>query len=199
MNDSTELKQVLFAEREASFFRLKGGFPIPLAGAVWWAILGTIGYLLPSRHLWIFIAFVTSGAIFPLALLFAKLFRNDFMRDRTAVSGVLFPAFTSMLLFWPIAISAWWSYPQLVPLILGIGMSIHWPVIGWMYGRSMIYTTHAVVRAVTCFVLWNWFPSSRFTLLPFAVAVIYLLTVFAILLASSTGRTVPTQEGTTAA
>lgn len=165
MNDSAQLKQALLAEREASFFRLRGGFPIPLAGATYWAILGTLGYLLRSRQLWIFIAYVISGAMFPLALLFASLFRNSFMRDRTAVTDVLFPAFTSMLLFWPIAISAWWTYPQLVPLVLGIGMSIHWPVIGWMYGRSALYTTHAVVRAVTCFVLWNWFPSSRFTVL----------------------------------
>jgi hypothetical protein len=104
MNESAELKNALFAEREASFFRLRGGFPIPLAGASWWAILGTIGFVLPSRHFWIFIAFVTSGFLFPLALLFAKLFNNRLMRDKTSVTDVLFPAFASMLLFWPIAI-----------------------------------------------------------------------------------------------
>jgi len=54
------------------------------------------------------------------------------MRDKTAVMDALWPAFVSMLLFWPIAISAYWTYPQLVPLVLAIGMSIHWPVIGWM-------------------------------------------------------------------
>jgi uncharacterized protein DUF7010 len=70
----------------------------------------------------------------------------------------LWPAFVSMLLFWPIAISAYWTYPQLVPLVLAIGMSIHWPLIGWTYGRTAIYTAHAVVRAVACFVLWNWWP-----------------------------------------
>jgi hypothetical protein len=93
--------------------------------------------------------------MFPVAMLLARLLRNDFMRDRTAVSDLLFPAFTSMMLFWPIAITAWWTYPPLVPLILGIGMSIHWPVIGWTYGRTAIYTAHAVVRAIACFVLWN--------------------------------------------
>jgi hypothetical protein len=180
-----DLKRELFADREASFFRLRGGYPIPLAGATWWAILGTAGYLLRSQGQWILLAFVTSGAIFPLALLFAKVFRVDFMRDRTAAMDALFPAFASMLLFWPIAISAFWTYPQLVPLVLGIGMSIHWPVIGWMYGRTAIYTTHAVVRAVACFVLWNWAPSSRFTVLPYTVSAIYLATVCAILVASS--------------
>ena len=128
-------------------------------------------------------------------MLLARLLRNDFMRDRTAVSDLLFPAFTSMMLFWPIVISAWWAYPPLVPLILGIGMSIHWPVIGWTYGRTAIYTAHAVVRAIACFVLWNWFPSTRFTVLPFAVSAVYLATVAAILIASAAGRQVRTHAG----
>ena len=185
MIDSAELNKLLLADREASFFRLRGGYPIPLAGATWWAILGTMGYFLHSRNLWIFLSFVTSGAIFPLALLFARLFKIDFMHDKTAATDVLLPTFASMLLFWPIAISAYWTYPQLVPLVLAIGMSIHWPVIGWLYARTAIYITHAVVRAVACFVLWNWWPSSRFTVLPFMVSAIYLLTVCAILVASS--------------
>jgi len=104
--NSLILKHALFAEREASFFRLRGGCSIPIAGAVWWAALGTAGYLFRSRNLWIFLAFVTSGLIFPLAVLLARLLRNDFLRDRTAVSDLLFPAFTSMMLFWPIVISA---------------------------------------------------------------------------------------------
>jgi hypothetical protein len=185
MIDSLELKRMLFADREATFFRLRGGYPIPLAGATWWALLAAMGHFLPSRNLWIFLAFVTSGAIFPLALLFARLSKVDFMHDKSAAIDVLFPTFASMLLFWPIAISAFWTYPQIVPLVLAIGMSIHWPVIGWQYARTTIYVTHAVVRAVVCFILWNWLPSSRFTVLPGAVSAIYLLTVCAILIASS--------------
>jgi hypothetical protein len=188
MTPAIDLKQALFDEREASFFRLQGGFPIPLAGTVDWAMLGTIGYLTPNRHLWIFIAYCLSGVMFPIAILFAKLFRNNFMRDRTAVSDTIFPAFTSMLLFWPIAISAYWTYPPIVPLILAIGMSTHWPIIGWMYGRTALFTTHAVVRAIACFILWNWFPTTRFTILPFTVAFIYLATVIAIFFASSAKR-----------
>jgi len=198
MIDSVALQKMLFADREATFFRLRGGYPIPLAGATWWAVLGMMGYFLRSRNLWILLAFVTSGAIFPLALLFARLFKVDFMHDKSAAMDILFPTFASMMLFWPIAISTYWSYPQLVPLVLAIGMSIHWPVIGWTYGRTGIYTTHAVVRAVACFALWNWWPSSRFTVLPYAVSAIYLLTVGAILVASSPEKKKLRLKGTTA-
>jgi len=171
-----ELKEALRAEREALFFRLRGGFPIPLAGGVWWAGLGLAGYWLPP-HNWILLTFYCSGLLFPLAILFGRLFRVNFMGDKTAVSEVIFPAMGSMLLFWPMAFAAFANYPELVPLILGIGMSIMWPVVGWSYGRTALFTSHAVVRAVVCFVLWTWWPSTRFTLLPLAVSAIYLVVV----------------------
>ncbi|GER07397.1 hypothetical protein JCM17843_17070 [Kordiimonadales bacterium JCM 17843] len=71
-----------------------------------------------------------SGAIFPLALLYAALFKNNFLKDRTAVSSVLLPTFISMLLFWPMAIAALWEGLTIFPLFLAIGLSLHFPVIG---------------------------------------------------------------------
>ncbi|HZL26365.1 MAG TPA: hypothetical protein VFC39_07540 [Acidobacteriaceae bacterium] len=183
-----ELKEALRAEREASFFRLRGGYPVALAGAVWWAGMGLAGYRLHTHLQWILLTFYCTALLFPLAILFGRLFRNNFMADRTAVSEVIFPAMGSMLLFWPMAITAFWVCPELVPLILGVGMSIMWPVVGWSYGRTALYSTHAVVRAVVCFVLWRWLPSGRFTVLPLAVSAIYLATVVVLLVASSKSR-----------
>jgi len=183
-----ELKQAVRAEREASFFRLRGGFPVALAGGVWWAAMALAGYRMHSHMQWILLTFYCSALIFPLAILFGRVFRINFMADRTVVSEVIFPAMGSMLLFWPMAITAFWVYPQLVPLILGVGMSIMWPVVGWSYGRTALFTSHAVVRAVVCFVLWNWWPSTRFTVLPLAVSAIYLVTVVVLIVVSSTSR-----------
>ncbi|HEY4355867.1 MAG TPA: hypothetical protein VGN16_08980 [Acidobacteriaceae bacterium] len=185
MDTVTDLKKLLMEERQAAFFRLRGGYPIPLAGGIWWALLGGMGFVVHNRGLWIFLAFALSGVLFPLALLLSKLFHVDFMKDRTPVSDVVFPAMGSMLLFWPMAIAAYWSFPQLVPLILGVGMSIMWPVIGWSYGRTALYSTHAIVRAVVCFVIWNWWPAARFTVLPLAVSLIYVVSVVAMIVLSS--------------
>lgn len=166
----------------ASFVRLKGGFPFPLAGAVYWLALGIAGYSLPLGR-WNLIAFIFSGAIFPLAVLLSKLFRSDFMKDRTATGDVLGPAFTSMLLFYAIAFPAIAYAPALVPLVVAVGMSQHWPVIGWSYGKPLIYSAHAVIRALGAATIWVWLPDGRTTLLPFFVAAIYLGTVAAILIA----------------
>lgn len=176
-----ELKQRLLADRVASFVRLKGGYPVPLAGAFYWAVLGAAGYRLDVQN-WILAAFFFSGAIFPLALLLAKIVGNPFMKDKTASGDVLLPTFLSMLLFWPIAFAAFGSAPQLVPLILAIGMSQHWPVIGWSYGKTSLYTAHAVVRAAGSLAIWALLPDGRFTLLPLFVAAVYVATVAAILI-----------------
>lgn len=186
-----ELKAQLLADRRASFVRLKGGYTVPLAGAIYWAVLGILGYRL-ERDDWILIAFFGSGAIFPLALLFAKILRNDFMKDKTASGDVLLPAFISMLIFWPIAFAAYGSAPALVPLVLAIGMSHHWPVIGWSYGKTGLYSAHAIVRAIGATAIWALYPDERLTLLPLFVSAIYLVTVLAILIEArreaTTGR-----------
>ena len=176
MNDLEALKAALLHDRLSSYARLRGGFPIPLAGAVYWAALGVVGM---SRELgqWAMIAFWGSGAIFPLALLFAAVFKNGFMKDKTAAGDVLVPTFISMLMFWPMIVGAVQEGPSLIPLILAIGLALHWPVIGWSYGRTAIYTGHAIARAVSAILIWMLIPDGRITVLPFSVAAIYLITV----------------------
>lgn len=187
---SLELKAALQAEREASFFRLRGGYPIPLAGGLWWAGLGLMGYRLHSHLQWILLTFYATALLFPLAVLLGRVCRVHFMAERTAVSDVAWPAMGSMLLFWPMAFAAFPAYPEMVPLILGVGMSIMWPVVGWAYGRTALFSAHAVVRAVVCLGLWEWLPSGRFTVLPLAVSAIYMVWVVVLVVASSKSRQV---------
>jgi hypothetical protein len=178
------LKAALLADRLATYKRLRGGFPIPLAGAVYWGVLGWLGTRL-NLDQWCMAAFFGSGLIFPMALLFAKLFRNPFMKDRSAAGDVLLPAFIAMLLFWPMVVAAMQVAPALAPLILAIGMSLHWPAIGWSYGRTALYSAHSIVRAIAVLLIWLWMPEARLTLLPLAVAGIYLVTVLAIFIDSA--------------
>ena len=63
-----DLKAEMLRRRRANYVRLNGGFPIPLAGALYWLTLGIAGYAL-DLAIWSQLAFYASGAIFPLALL----------------------------------------------------------------------------------------------------------------------------------
>ena len=174
-----ELKQALLEERRSAYLRLSGGFPIPLAGAVYWFALAIAGYQFDLRS-WVMIAVWGTGGIFPLALLFAKLFKNPFMKDESPVNSVLVPTFIGMLLFWAIMVAALQTAPEMAPLVLAIGLSMHWPVIGWTYGRSVLFSGHAIIRAVIVVYLWLQFPEHRLTWLPLSVAVVYVVTVLAI-------------------
>jgi hypothetical protein len=123
-----------------------------------------------------------SGAIFPLAVLLAALTGNNFLRDRSPLSSALFPAFAGMLLFWPMVFATAKVGLEATPLIIAIGLSSHWPVIGWTYARTALFTAHSVVRAIAVTYIWFVLPDQRITLLPFAVAAVYLLTVLAIVI-----------------
>jgi len=170
------LKAELDKHRIDHYVRVSGGLPVPLAGAVYWLALTLLGTKTDLIG-WANIAFPLSGAIFPLALLFAFLMKNDFMKDKSAIGTVLIPTFASMLLFWPLLFMAAKSgAPELVVPILAIGLSLHWPVIGWAYNRTILFTAHSVIRAIA--VSWAWFaaPEHMLVLIPAIVTASYLLT-----------------------
>ncbi|WP_411820266.1 hypothetical protein ABFZ85_02215 [Hyphococcus formosus] len=183
------LTRLLMQDRRASYYRLRGGFPVLFAGATYWGVLTAAGYF-ANQYTWFLIALLGSGAIFPAALFYSKVFRIDFMQDRTSVTSVLLPAFIAMLLFWPMAIAALWEAPAIFPLIMAIGLSLHFPVIGWAYGRTAIYSAHALFRAIIVFVIWWKLPEHRLTLLPLSVTAIYLLTALIVVVDSNRFRDV---------
>ncbi|PHS21446.1 MAG: hypothetical protein COA85_13045 [Robiginitomaculum sp.] len=171
-------------ERLENYINLRGGFPLPLAGGVYWLALGFLGFYLPLGS-WFMVALFGTGAIFPLGLLFAKVFKNNFIKEKQAVSSVIVPALIGMLLFWPMLIASMSVSTGLAILILAIGMSMHWPVVGWSYGRTGLYAAHSIIRALLVFGIWTTMPDTRTTLIPFAVAGVYFVTVLAILVDTS--------------
>jgi hypothetical protein len=175
-----DLKAALLRDRLTLYVKLRGGYTFPLAGAIWWTAMAVLGYEYPVKS-WALLAFIGSGLIFPIALLLSKLLGVNFMSEKSAVDDAIGPAFIGMLLFWPMAFAAYWTAVELTPLILAIGMAMHWPIIGWTYGRPGIYSAHAIVRALAAFAIWLMFPEQRTTWVPASVAIVYLLTVVAIL------------------
>ncbi len=171
-----ELNAALKAGRLAAYAEARGGWPVPLAGAAYWGVLAWLGQSMDPAN-WSLLAAVMSGAIFPVAVALAAIFRNPFMKVKLPDQGVVFMAMGAMLLFWPTAIAAMWNFNALTPLILAIGMSGHWTVFGWSYGRPVPFLFHVIVRAVVAFGIWQFMPDGRFTVLPAAVAGIYLGTV----------------------
>jgi hypothetical protein len=176
-----DLKAQVLEERRALYVKLRGGYTFPLAGALWWAGAAALGYYFPLEQ-WTLYIFMGSGLIFPLAMLLSRLFNVNFMGEKSAVDTVMGAALVGMLLFWPMAFAAYGRAPEMAPLIVAIGMSLHWPVVGWSYGRTALYAAHAIVRAIAVLAIWTFYPEQITTWLPASVAVVYAITVLAILI-----------------
>lgn len=170
------LKQEVLKDRLQSYLNVNGGYTFPLAGATYWAALALYG-VTADLAAWNIVALIASGTIFPLAVLYSRICSVDFFNNPSSVDTFLGPAFTGMLLFYAILVPLYLEYPEAVPLVLAIGMSMHWPIIGWSYGRSFLYSAHAVIRAMAVMYIWTFLPGDRTTLLPLAVTVAYLVTV----------------------
>jgi hypothetical protein len=176
------LREALLDERVSAYLRLNGGYPIALAGLIYWAALGVFGFQ-AELYEWAMFAYFGSGMIFPVAIGLSMLLGCPFLRDTQVVGLVTAPALIGMLLFWPMVVAAGqMQFFWLIPIIMAIGMSIHWPVIGWSYGRTVLFSAHAVIRALAVLYIWIAFPEHRLSWMPLAVAAVYALTIVAILI-----------------
>lgn len=177
-----DLRDGLLDVRRNSYARLRGGYPIILAGMIYWLALSVFSQLVePTAQLQA--GFILSNMIVPLAMVIALIVRNPFMKDRTVLSPLLVPTFIAMLLFWPMLfIAKSEAGAGVVISILAIGLSLHWPVIGWTYGRTVLFSAHAIVRAALVLWIFYAFPDQQMLYIPLGVAACYAVTALIVYL-----------------
>ncbi|MBD2704033.1 hypothetical protein IC229_25535 [Spirosoma sp. BT702] len=170
-----DFAQQLDQERRRFLIQSNGGISLPAAGALYWLALGIAGFWLsPGR--WMLVAFIASGLIFPLGLALQKPLKTS-ITTKSPLSSLIGPALIAMMLSWPVTIAASGVNKSLVPLALAIGMSLYWPVIGWLF-NSRTCLIHAIGRTLLATALWYLFPNDRFTFIPLCVALLYGLAIW---------------------
>ena len=95
------------------------------------------------------------------------------MKAKSPVSGVAWAAIIAINFLWPVHFVIISVVPAAAPLSLAIGMTLHWPSIGWSYASRVCYL-HSAARIAVVTLLWYGFPDLRLTGLPLAVAALYL-------------------------
>ena len=176
---NASFSQQLLLERACFAVAANGVVCAPAAGGLYWTALACLAPLVDTQ-LWCFIAFVGSGLIFPLALALQKPLRANMQIRGNPLGGAGAYAFANMALCWAITIPAFHTDPQLVPLALGIGMSLHLVGTAWaMNLKSYLY--HPLLRAAIVVALWYALPEQRFLAISIAVAAVYFLTIPAVL------------------
>ena len=150
----------LTEEKRRFFVETRGGVYFPIAGVIFWLLLGVAGFFLSERT-WCVVILTAAVVATPIAIiLFKKLVSH--LTVKSPLATLILPALLPVALSLGMAIAVFYSDISLVPLALVIGLTSHWPGVGWLFGTS-IFTVHAIVRVLLAVAIWFLFLEARFT------------------------------------
>jgi hypothetical protein len=149
------------------------GYPILLAGALFFAILAVLPALVPLqtvRLLWM----VGLVIIFPLGILIGLLLGIEVITRRNPL-GTLGGLIAGRQMFYlPVFMAVYQFKPELLPLTIGLLGGAHFLPYAWLY-NSRAYVFTALAMGIATFVLGGPFMSSALRLVPIALALIYII------------------------
>ena len=172
--------------------RTNRSMSMPLAGLAVWCIVGMLSLILPPGSATLVLVFAT-GAIFPLALGFARLRGEHLLESTNPLAKLMGVCVVMVNLLWALHIPLLLQAPQFVPLSLGIALGLHWMVYSWIIAHPLGYR-HAMLRTLGLLAVWFAFPSHPVT----ASAAVVIL-AYGITLAEMHTRSVGSTAGADAA
>lgn len=150
----------------------------PLAGMIAWLITGISGLLFPAE-ITVWVLFIATGSIVYLGLFISKFTGEDFL-DKSKPKNVFDNLFLSTVgqavLIYAIAIPFFLLDYTSLPMTVGILTGTMWFPFSWIV-KHWVGIFHAVVRTILVLVLWYAFPELRFVIIPFAIVLIYMVTM----------------------
>ena len=150
----------------------------PLAGLIAWTITGIAGLFLPIQYV-IWTLFIATGSIVYLGMFISKFTGENFL-DKTKPKNEFDRLFmftvVQALLVYSIALPFFMLDYSSLPMTVGILTGLMWVPFSWII-KHWIGMFHAIVRTVVVLVLWYAFPSQRFVTIPFAIVLIYIVTI----------------------
>lgn len=150
----------------------------PIAGLIAWLLTGLAGlFLSPQLSVWVL--FITTGSIVYLALFISKFTGEDFMdktRPKNPFDTLFFYTVGQAVLVYAIAIPFFLVDYSSLPLTVGILTGTMWLPFSWII-KHWVGVFHALLRTALVLILWYLFPDDRFVFIPFAIVLVYLLTI----------------------
>ncbi len=150
----------------------------PLAGLIAWLLVGISGLLFPDR-VTVWVLFIATGSIVYLALLLSKLTGEDFLdkkKPKNEFDGLFLFTIGQAVLVYSIAIPFFLEDYTSLPLSVGILTGTMWLPFSWII-KHWAGIFHAVCRTATILLLWYVLPEYRFVAIPFAIVIIYIITI----------------------
>lgn len=150
----------------------------PLAGLIVWTLIGLIGiFFLDFVAVWSI--FIGTGSIVYLGLFLSKFTGENFL-DKSKPKNefdtlFLFTAGQAILVY-SIAIPFFLIDYSSLPMTVGILTGLMWLPFSWII-KHWVGIFHTLIRIITVLSLWYLLPEYRFIAIPFAIVLIYIITL----------------------
>lgn len=150
----------------------------PLAGLIIWTLVGLIGIFF-SDFVAVWSIFIGTGSIVYLGLFLSKFTGENFL-DKSKPKNefdtlFLFTAGQAILVY-SIAIPFFLVDYSSLPMTVGILTGLMWLPFSWII-KHWVGIFHTLIRIITVLTLWYLLPEYRFTAIPFAIVLIYIITL----------------------
>lgn len=150
----------------------------PLAGLIAWLIVGVSGLILPIVQT-VWVLFIATGGIVYLSLFISKFTGENFLdknKPKNTFDKLFFFTVAQSILVYAIAIPFFITDYSSLPLTVGILTGTMWLPFSWII-QHWVGIFHAVTRTIVVLLLWYLLPNHRFIAIPFAIVIIYIITI----------------------
>ncbi|MGK0378607.1 MAG: hypothetical protein ACJA1Z_002422 [Patiriisocius sp.] len=123
--------------------------------------------------------FIATGCIVYLALFVSKLIGKNFLdetKPKNEFDSLFLSTMMQAVLIYSIVIPFFMIDRNTLPLTLGILTGTMWMSFSWVI-KHWVGVFHAILRTILLVSLWYIFPDDRFVLIPFAIALVYIVTI----------------------
>lgn len=154
----------------------------PIAGLIAWLIVGFSGITMPVT-ITVWVLFITTGSIVYLALFISKFTGENFLdknKQKNEFDRLFLLTVGQAVLVYAIAIPFFLVEYTSLPMTVGILTGLMWLPFAWII-QHWIGIFHSVVRTILVLSLWYLFPKDRFVVIPFAIVLIYIITIILLL------------------
>jgi hypothetical protein len=160
-------------------FRSKRYLAMPLSGAIIWALIGILSFVL-TPYQQVMATFIGTGSIIYLAMAISRLtgenIRFQKNAERNWFDTIFLAAVGMSFLVFAISIPLFLENYQALPFALAVQTGLMWLVFGVLAKAPVAYV-HTIVRTVACVAAYLTVPQHSFWLQPLIVVVCYGFTI----------------------
>jgi hypothetical protein len=165
-------------EEQREEFSRRRFLATPLAGIIAWTIAGVAGAFLPDFYA-VWVLFIATGSIVYLSILISKFTGENFIdknKPKNEFDGLFLYTVIQSVMVYAIAIPFFLLDYESLPMTIGILTGLMWIPFSWII-KHWVGFFHTLVRIALVVSLWYLFPNARFTIIPAAIILVYILTI----------------------